>query len=33
MVSKRMMEIRRLHPEASIIIITAYATVDTPSWP
>ena len=24
-----MMEIRRLHPEASIIIITAYATVDT----
>ena len=23
------MEIRRLHPEASIIIITAYATVDT----
>src|SRR5919205_3501660 len=24
-----MMQIRRLHPEASIIIITAYATVDT----
>ena len=24
-----MMEIRRIHPEASIIIITAYATVDT----
>src|SRR5664279_5387097 len=24
-----MMEIRRLHPDASIIIITAYATVDT----
>ena len=24
-----MMEIRRLHPEASIIIVTAYATVDT----
>jgi DNA-binding NtrC family response regulator len=24
-----MMEVRRLHPEASIIIITAYATVDT----
>ncbi|MFN7998736.1 MAG: sigma-54 dependent transcriptional regulator [Bryobacteraceae bacterium] len=24
-----MMEIRRMHPEASIIIITAYATVDT----
>ena len=24
-----MMQVRRLHPEASIIIITAYATVDT----
>ncbi|MEO8659131.1 MAG: sigma-54 dependent transcriptional regulator [Bryobacteraceae bacterium] len=24
-----MMEVRRLHPEASVIIITAYATVDT----
>src|SRR5436190_10490814 len=24
-----MMEIRRMHPDASIIIITAYATVDT----
>ena len=24
-----MMQIRRLHPDASIIIITAYATVDT----
>ncbi|MGA2132727.1 MAG: sigma-54 dependent transcriptional regulator [Bryobacteraceae bacterium] len=24
-----MMEIRRLHPEASVVIITAYATVDT----
>ena len=24
-----MMDVRRLHPEASVIIITAYATVDT----